>query len=157
MRARAAVALLLALAPLSALADDEVPAEAEANGGEGYAPTAEAEHETLRFTGYLDVGFAVAQGNGSSHAEGDTRVPADYGSDFFAPAVNSRGEVASTDAEGYFQNGFLPRSVGRFQRRVLVGESDCFLDAFFEFVNALFQRFNGTVFSWLLGFNRNAL
>jgi hypothetical protein len=63
------------------------------------------------WTGYIDVGFARAQGNGSSFSPGDTRIPADYGVDAFAPAVNSRGDVASIDA-GRFTNGFLPRSVG---------------------------------------------
>jgi hypothetical protein len=66
----------------------------------------------LVITGYLDVGFAKAQGDGTSFRPGDTRVPADYGVDTFAPAVNSRGEVASTDAGGRIVNGFLPRSVG---------------------------------------------
>ena len=66
----------------------------------------------LVITGYLDVGYAKAQGNGTSFRPGDTRVPADYGVDTFATAVNSRGEVASTDSGGLFTNGFLPRSVG---------------------------------------------
>ena len=40
-------------------------------------------------------------------------MPADYGVDTFAPAVNSRGDVASTDSgPGAFVNGFLPRSAG---------------------------------------------
>jgi hypothetical protein len=60
----------------------------------------------------VDVGFAKAFGNGSSFRDDDTRVPLDYGVDAFAPAVNSRGEVASTDSKGRFTNGFLPRSVG---------------------------------------------
>ncbi|HEY0715657.1 MAG TPA: hypothetical protein VGF45_23445, partial [Polyangia bacterium] len=38
-------------------------------------------------------------------------LPADYGVDPFAPAVNSRGDVASTDPGNLFVNGFLPRSV----------------------------------------------
>jgi hypothetical protein len=66
----------------------------------------------LIVTGYVDVGYAKAGGNGSSFRSGDLRVPADYGVDAFAPAVNSRGEVASTDSRGVFTNGFLPRSVG---------------------------------------------
>jgi hypothetical protein len=61
--------------------------------------------------GYVDVGFARAQGNGSSFRAGDTRIPADYGVDTFAPAVNSRGDVASLDAGGRFVNGFLPYSM----------------------------------------------
>ena len=40
-----------------------------------------------------------------------TGVPADYGVDTFATAVNSRGDVASIDAMGRVTNGFLPRSV----------------------------------------------
>jgi hypothetical protein len=64
------------------------------------------------FAGYVDVGFAKAQGDGTSFVPQDTRLPADYGVDTFATAVNSRGEVASTDTGGRFTNGFLPRSVG---------------------------------------------
>jgi hypothetical protein len=66
----------------------------------------------LVFMGYVDVGFADAEGDGTSYPRVDTRLPADYGVDTFAPAVNSRGEVASTDAAGLFVNGFLPRSAG---------------------------------------------
>jgi hypothetical protein len=66
----------------------------------------------LVFMGYVDVGFADAEGNGTSYPQVDTRLPADYGVDTFAPAVNSRGDVASTDAGGLFVNGFLPRSAG---------------------------------------------
>ena len=79
--------------------------------GDGYTPD-EAQEETLRLTGYVDVGFSKVTGNGSSFLDADTRVPLDYGNDAFAPAVNSRGEVASTDSKGRFTNGFLPRSVG---------------------------------------------
>ncbi len=82
------------------------------NASDGYTPSEAAVHETLRLTGYIDVGFAVAQGNGSSFAAKDIRVPADYGADAFAPAVNARGDVASVDSRGLFTNGFLPRSVG---------------------------------------------
>ncbi len=78
---------------------------------QGFTPPADSSAETLRFTGYVDVGFARATGNGSSFADSDQRVPLDYGVDAFAPAVNSRGDVASTDARGRFTNGFLPRSV----------------------------------------------
>jgi hypothetical protein len=66
----------------------------------------------LVITGYVDVGYANASGNGTSFRPGDTRVPVDYGVDSFATAVNSRGDVASTDSGGLFTNGFLPRSVG---------------------------------------------
>ncbi len=105
------LALLAADAPAAAVtpvADDET----SENGGDGYTPPQPTVLQALRFTGYVDVGFAAAQGNGSSFAMGDFRVPADYGVDAFAPAVNSRGEVASTDSGGRFTNGFLPRSVG---------------------------------------------
>jgi hypothetical protein len=72
----------------------------------------------LVITGYVDVGYAKAQGDGTSFHPADTRAPLDYGVDPFAPAVNSRGEAASTDpgtdANGNprFVNGFLPRSAG---------------------------------------------
>ena len=65
----------------------------------------------LVFMGYVDVGYAAAEGDGTSYPRADTRLPADYGVDTFAPAVNSRGEVASTDPRGLFINGFVPRSV----------------------------------------------
>src|SRR5262249_48606545 len=91
---------------------EEAPPEATENGTDGYSPPVPTVRQALRISGYVDVGFAVAQGNGSSFAPGDFRVPADYGSDAFAPAVNSLGEVASTDSGGRFVNGFLPRSVG---------------------------------------------
>jgi hypothetical protein len=81
------------------------------NDSSGYTPQSEASSEALRLHGYVDVGFAKAQGNGSSFRAGDTRLPADYGVDTFAPAVNSRGEVASLDAGSRFVNGFLPYSM----------------------------------------------
>jgi len=65
----------------------------------------------LTLMGYVDFGFADAGGNGTSYPPGDNRVPADYGVDTFAPAVNSRGDVASIDSGGRPTNGFLPRSV----------------------------------------------
>jgi len=77
----------------------------------GYTPEEAAAPSPFRISGYVDVGFAKAQGRGSSFHPDDTRVPADYGADAFAPAVNSRGEVASLDAGGRFVNGFLPYSV----------------------------------------------
>jgi hypothetical protein len=79
-------------------------------GSEGYAPAESSPPWTVG--GYLDIGFADAQGNGTSFSRADTRLPADYGVDPFAPAVNSRGEVASIESDGRFTNGFLPRSVG---------------------------------------------
>jgi hypothetical protein len=104
-------ALLMALVSARAGAQEvvEVPVD---DDGAGFTPNETQADETLRFTGYFDVGFAKVTGNGSSFSAADTRVPLDYGVDAFAPAVNSRGEVASTDAKGRFTNGFLPRSVG---------------------------------------------
>jgi len=93
--------------------DDEVDAD---NDTAGYAPAdptpPSALGQSLQLAGYVDVGFAKAQGDGTSFAAGDARVPADYGVDAFAPAVNARGDVASTNAGERFVNGFLPRSVG---------------------------------------------
>src|SRR5437868_15325282 len=83
----------------------------EGSGQEGYTPAADAQ-PPLRILGYVDLGWARAQGNGTSFARGDTRVPADYGVDAFASAVKSRGEAASTDSGGVFTNGFLPRAAG---------------------------------------------
>ena len=90
---------------------DEVEGD---NDSEGYTPGVDGPggQPPLQIMGYIDVGYANAQGNGTSFAPGDTRLPADYGVDTFAPAVNSRGDVASTDSGGLFTNGFLPRSVG---------------------------------------------
>jgi hypothetical protein len=65
----------------------------------------------LALSGYIDIGFADVQGDGTSFAPGDTRVPADYVADTFATPVNSRGDVASTGTDR-FTNGFLPRSMG---------------------------------------------
>jgi hypothetical protein len=76
-----------------------------------YAPPAGNGGAGLSINGYGDIGFAVAQGDGTSFAPGDTRIPADYVTDPFATAVNSRGDVAST-ATTRFVNGFLPRSMG---------------------------------------------
>jgi hypothetical protein len=92
-------------------AAEEVPSE---NDSDGYTPPADGAGAApaVVLSGYVDVGFAHAQGDGTSFAPNDTRVPADYGVDAFAPAVNSRGDVASTDAGERFENGFLPRSVG---------------------------------------------
>lgn len=95
-------------APFTPPAADDAPAADAAS--EGYTPP--EEDSPLTLTGYVDVGFARAAGNGSSFHPDDTRIPADYGADAFATAVNSRGEVASIDAGGRYVNGFLPRSVG---------------------------------------------
>lgn len=103
-------------APLPPLAPPSEPEpEGEpVNDSDGYTPPVDGQGAALPFSinGYIDVGFAKAQGNGTSFAPGDQSVPADYGVDTFAPAVNSRGDVASTDSGGRFVNGFLPRQVG---------------------------------------------
>jgi hypothetical protein len=96
----------------AALAATQPALEPEPELPQGYTPSDEASQETLRLTGYVDVGFAKASGDGTSFAAGDVRLPAEYGVDPFATAVNSRGDVASTDASGRFTNGFLPKSVG---------------------------------------------
>jgi hypothetical protein len=107
-------------APAASPALPPVEATAAAQAEEAPAIEDEPQEETspapavapLVITGYVDVGYAKAQGDGTSFPAGDMRVPADYGVDPFAPAINSRGEVASTDAGGRFVNGFLPRSAG---------------------------------------------
>jgi len=71
----------------------------------------------LVVTGYVDVGFAKAQGNGTSwpanYQPPMAGAPVDYDVDTFAPAVNSRGDVASTvPPPNTVVNGFLPRSAG---------------------------------------------
>jgi len=91
---------------------------------DAYSPPAASQGSGLQINGYADVGFAVAQGNGTSFAPGDTRIPADYGVDTFATAVNSRGDVASTDPGGRFTNGFLPRSMS------IGGQPSIFLSTF---------------------------
>ena len=94
------------LAPLALLLASPALAQQDA-----YAPPA-AVQAALQITGYADIGVAVAEGDGTSFAQGDGRIPADYVTDTFATAVNSRGDVASTDSHGRFVNGFLPRSMG---------------------------------------------
>lgn len=95
----------------AALAVD-VAAPADVEEPEGYTPPeGVATVPALVISGYLDVGFAKATGNGTSFPPVDPRLPADYGVDTFAPMVNTRGDVASTDSGGRFVNGFLPRSV----------------------------------------------
>ncbi len=103
-------ALLLLISGV-AVAEEEVVDVAEDESGDGFTAD-EAKEESLRLTGYIDVGLVKATGNGTSFSAYDTRSPLDYGVDAFAPAVNSRGEVASTDTGGRFTNAFLPRSVG---------------------------------------------
>ncbi|HXT99657.1 MAG TPA: hypothetical protein VN903_01605 [Polyangia bacterium] len=107
--------------PVPALTDaaaSEVAPPGDEAAVEEPATGASPQVAPLVVTGYVDVGFAKAQGNGTSFHPADTRSPLDYGVDPFAPAINSRGEVASTDpgtdANGNprFVNGFLPRSAG---------------------------------------------
>jgi hypothetical protein len=85
-------------------------AEDDSEESEGYTPGEAA--PGWAWSGYLDVGFANVQGNGTSFSPDDTRLPADYGVDPFATAVNTRGDVASIDSGGRLTNGFLPRSLG---------------------------------------------
>jgi len=106
-------ALLALLAAPSALAQVDA-----------YSPPTASQSSGVQINGYVDVGFAAAQGNGTSFAPGDTRIPADYGVDTFATAVNSRGDVASTDSGGRFTNGFLPRSMN------MGGQPSIFLSTF---------------------------
>jgi hypothetical protein len=114
----AALGLLLA-APAAAQAPPPAAQTATAGGPdeedegpEGFVLPAQTQvTPPLAVMGYIDVGFADAEGNGTSNPADDTRLPADYGVDTFAPAVNSRGDVANADAGGLFTNGFLPRSM----------------------------------------------
>ena len=100
--------------PTPPATEPEPEPEAAVNESEGYTPPADGPGapSPLSIDGFIDVGFAKAQGDGTSFAPGDQSVPLDYGVDPFAPAVNSRGDVASTDSDERFVNGFLPRSVG---------------------------------------------
>jgi hypothetical protein len=97
--------------------DDVDPALAETETPEETTPPP-SNTSPLVITGYVDVGFAKAQGNGTSYPVGfappyPAMDPVDYYVDTFAPAVNSRGEVASVAAPpGTIVNGFMPRSAG---------------------------------------------
>jgi hypothetical protein len=117
-----AAALAALPAPTRAQTPPPAPpgAEVEAGDGEGeddtpaegfVLPAGTEALPPLVLMGYLDVGFADAQGNGTSLAGPDDGTPADYHVDFFAPMVNSRGDVASTETGGRVTHGFLPRSV----------------------------------------------
>ena len=75
-----------------------MPEEEPINDSEGYSPEGGGAPAGLSINGYIDVGFAKAQGDGTSFAPGDLRLPADYGVDTFATAVNSRGDVANVRA-----------------------------------------------------------
>ena len=95
--------------------DEPLPAEAES--AEEVTPPPPSNTPPLVITGYVDVGFAKAQGNGTSFptsfGPGVPLGPADYYVDTFAPAVNSRGDAASVAAPpGTTIGGFLPRSAG---------------------------------------------
>src|SRR5262245_64389040 len=79
-------------------------ANAAAQEIEGYSPADSA--PALSWGGYFDVGFADAAGDGTSFHPLDARLPADYGVDPFATAVNTRGDVAATNAGDRFTNGF---------------------------------------------------
>jgi hypothetical protein len=113
-----AISFLLCGGRAFAQAEPEPEPEAEPiNDTDGYTPAVEGagSPSPLSINGYIDVGFAKAQGDGTSFAPNDPTIqsiPADYGVDTFAPAVNSRGDVASTNPNGRFVNGFLPRSAG---------------------------------------------
>jgi hypothetical protein len=110
-----ALSLLVASGARAQEAPDAGVPEAviQSSGADGYTPAdASAAQPPLRILGYVDLGWAKATGNGTSFAPNDLRLPADYGVDAFAPAVNSRGDVASTNAGIRFTNGFLPNSVG---------------------------------------------
>ena len=108
-----AATLLSSFATAAQAVEPEPAAEPEPlNDSEGYTPPPESA-TSLSINGYVDVGFAKAQGDGTSFAPNDTRVPLDYGVDGFAPAVNARGDAASIDpGPGRTVNGFLPRTAG---------------------------------------------
>jgi hypothetical protein len=128
-----AALLLISVVPVSAYADpaaapppaplnlaapplpDEPPPPPEPT--EEVTPPPPSNVSPLVITGYVDVGFAKAQGNGTSFPAAwyvtapALGGPADYYVDTFAPAINSRGEVASVAAPpGTTIGGFLPRS-----------------------------------------------
>jgi hypothetical protein len=100
---------------LAAPPPPDEPAPAPEPPAEEVTPPPPSNMSPLVITGYIDVGFAKAQGNGtsfpSSFGLGVPAGPADYYVDAFAPAINSRGEVASVAAPpGTTIGGFLPRS-----------------------------------------------
>jgi hypothetical protein len=93
------------------------PPPAEPEPAEEVTPPPPSNTPPLVITGYVDVGFAKAQGDGTSfpasYARAPPMGPADYYVDTFAPAVNSRGEAAAIAAPpGTTIAGFLPRSAG---------------------------------------------
>ena len=93
------------------------------NDSEGYTPPPEYRPPSpLSINGYVDVGFANAQGDGTSFAPGDTRLPLDYGVDAFAPAVNSRGDAASPTRAGAHRQRFLAALGGDRRASVVPAE-----------------------------------
>jgi hypothetical protein len=112
--AAAVFVLAFALPAVAGAQETETEPEAELPVEEPPA-VAPSNASPLVITGYIDVGFAKAQGDGTSFPA-SYRVlpppgPADYYVDGFAPAVNSRGEAASTlQPPGTTIAGFLPRS-----------------------------------------------
>jgi hypothetical protein len=108
------VPALPALTPADLSPTDPSSEGEEALPEEPAPPVASA--PPLVITGYVDVGFAKAQGNGTSYPPGFVApvagAPVDYFVDTFAPAVNSRGEAASIDPGGQPVGGFFPRSAG---------------------------------------------
>jgi hypothetical protein len=106
-----AAALVLA-GGQAARAQDEATGELPSLNDDlpGYVP--DLEPPALTIGGYVDIGFADAEGDGTSFHPDDRRLPLDYGTDSFASAINSRGDVASRETGGRFTNAFLPRSAG---------------------------------------------
>jgi hypothetical protein len=112
-----AICCLLPSLAFAQAADVEPEAEPEADAAppEEPPPPVPSNASPLVITGYIDVGFAKAQGDGTSWPASyqPPMGPADYFVDTFAPAVNSRGEAASTAAPpNTTVGGFLPRSAG---------------------------------------------
>jgi hypothetical protein len=100
---------------LAAPPPPDEPAPGPEPSAEEVTPPPPSNTSPLVITGYVDVGFAKAQGDGTSYpasfGPGVPAGPADYYVDPFAPAVNSRGEAASIAAPpGTTIGGFLPRS-----------------------------------------------
>ena len=105
--------------PIPGLSDataEEITAASEEQTIEEPATGATPQVSPLVVTGYVDVGYAKAGGDGTSYPSGfmsGAGTPVDYYVDTFAPAVNSRGEVASTlPPPNTPVNGFMPRSAG---------------------------------------------
>ena len=110
-------------APAVRAAEPVIPAPVSGDPGDPGEPVTSANADAPGFIpsleppafslgGYIDVGFADADGDGTSFHPDDHRLPADYAVDPFMTAVNSRGDVASTASGGHLTNGFLPRSAG---------------------------------------------